>query len=243
VNLYNGSLWAAGFGALRRGASPPGEPGWASRNKFDREIRDTLRLDSQSDIDSARDASDAFMYASILAPFVLGVGDSVRRGDCDRGFELFAEASESAFFTLFVTEATKILVARERPSGSGENRRRSFFSQHASLAAAGAGVMCAQSNRERIWGDRPVQRALPCGMGAALAVTTGMLRLAGDKHWATDVLMGWTVGALIGYFDVPGPFDLLRFSARWKGDEDAVQGVVLPRASDGTLGAQVAVRF
>jgi membrane-associated phospholipid phosphatase len=37
------------------------------------------------------------------------------------------------------------------------------------------------------------------GGGVALSLATGYLRIAADKHWSTDVLTGWIVGAAVGY--------------------------------------------
>jgi membrane-associated phospholipid phosphatase len=37
------------------------------------------------------------------------------------------------------------------------------------------------------------------GGGVALSLTTGYLRIAADKHWSTDILTGWVVGAAVGY--------------------------------------------
>jgi membrane-associated phospholipid phosphatase len=30
-------------------------------------------------------------------------------------------------------------------------------------------------------------------------VTTGMARLMADKHWASDVVLGWSIGTFSGY--------------------------------------------
>ncbi len=85
--------------------------------------------------------------------------------------------------------------------------------------------------------------AVPCALGIATSLTTGMFRIAGDKHWATDVLVGWAVGGLVGWFDTPGFFDLLRFRIRGSDGRDRAEGRVLPTAAGGTFGARLTMRW
>ena len=43
------------------------------------------------------------------------------------------------------------------------------------------------------------QAWIPCLGGFAVAATTATFRIAGDMHYASDVLMGAAVGTLIGF--------------------------------------------
>ena len=182
--------------------------------------------------------------AAIAAPLVSGRGKTwLADGDCDQALDMTAEFAETIAFTFLITEATKNITARKRPSGSGDDSRRSFFSGHASAAAASAGLMCSHSLKRRIWGDSTLQKALPCAVGVGVALATGLTRLAGDKHWATDVFTGWVVGSLVGYFDLPGPFDLLRFRVRGRDGRTAASGVVLPYAGPGAVGMRLSMQF
>jgi membrane-associated phospholipid phosphatase len=97
--------------------------------------------------------------------------------------------------------------------------------------------------KDQIWGSSTLRKALPCGLGIAAAATTGLLRVAADKHWMTDVLVGWGVGGLIGYFDLPGPFDLLRFRVRGRSGEPRAVGFVAPYSRDDAVGAQLSMQF
>ena len=146
-----------------------------------------------------------------------------------------------------ISEGAKVIIGRKRPCEGIEcsdvDSKKSFYSGHASMTAVGAGLACSNSFRRKIWGEGLLERAAPCGLGVAVSLTTGLLRISGDKHWATDVLVGWAVGGLIGFFDVPGPFDLLKF--RWRGSdgESAAEGMVMPYAGPGRLGANLSMRF
>jgi len=72
-----------------------------------------------------------------------------------------------------VAETAKYFIHRERPDASD---RKSFFSEHTAIACA-AGF---SSKRELL--------------GLALCGAAGYLRVAGERHWFTDVLVGAGVG-------------------------------------------------
>ncbi len=259
LDLYNAGFWAAGIAGVTFGTNT--EQRWSAVNDFDSGIRDGTRLDSSRMRDDANLASDFTLALSagvlpalsISAPLWLDGEDR----DCEKAFALFSEAAESMTFSIFLVQAIKHVTGRARPYTrecgedivpndarcDDDDRKLSFFSGHASLAATGAGLTCSYAYRRNVWGDRPLARLTTCGLGVLGALTTGVLRVAADKHWGTDVLTGFAVGALVGYFDVPGPFDLLKFEAGGSGDEPRVKGVFLPMASDRQVGAQMALVF
>ncbi len=74
------------------------------------------------------------------------------------------------------TELTKALVHRTRPDASD---RKSFFSEHTALASLNSG-----------W---RFQVSVP------IAISTGYLRSAANKHFASDVIVGAGVGALVRF--------------------------------------------
>lgn len=78
-----------------------------------------------------------------------------------------------------IAMATKALVKRERPDGS-ENV--SFFSQHTAIACAAVMRRGARS---------PAQTAL-----MALCPSVGYFRIAADKHWLSDTVVGGVVGGV-----------------------------------------------
>jgi membrane-associated phospholipid phosphatase len=98
-----------------------------------------------------------------------------------------------------VTQAVKITAARERPYANygadvderAQEQNLSFFSGHSSLTfslAVGSGIIA----------ERRGSRLAPViwASGLAIAATTGYLRMAADRHYATDVLTGAAAGAL-----------------------------------------------
>lgn len=75
--------------------------------------------------------------------------------------------------TVAATHASKHFIRRERPDKSD---LKSFFSGHTALACVGG----FSSKRE--------------AAGLALCAAAGYLRVAADRHWVTDVLVGAGVG-------------------------------------------------
>ena len=77
-----------------------------------------------------------------------------------------------------IAESAKRLVNRWRPDLSDD---QSFFSQHTAVACSGVGERRGRA------------------VSIALCLSTAYLRIAGDKHWLSDVLVGMAVGWYVGY--------------------------------------------
>ncbi len=253
IDFYHGLAYFGGAGGIRLWGSPSRR--FTGRNEFDKELRGELSFsstDARKDADLASDLTLAFT-AGLLPAATIGAS-WLRTGDCVEAWEMFGQTVESFGLTVFLTEAVKLAAGRDRPytercggpgrppsdasCGSGD-RHRSFWSGHASLAAAGAGVSCSFAIRRDAWGHSGAARATPCLLGGALALTTGVLRISADRHWGTDVLTGFAVGGVVGYFDMAGPLDLLRFETRDSAGRVSARGVVLPGVVEGRPGLQL----
>jgi hypothetical protein len=77
----------------------------------------------------------------------------------------------------------------------------SFPSGHTNEAFTAAGLSCANHAHEPIYGSRLLD-TLACVRDVTLATGEGMLRIMGDRHYATDVLAGAAIGFGFG-FGVP----------------------------------------
>jgi membrane-associated phospholipid phosphatase len=174
---------------------------WCSAGQFDTWVRGELVL---SNPDPARTASDILVVGVLPVGALANSWFSSRAGGAPEAFwEDTLVLAEAVSLTGLATEATKDLTARRRPyAGEGASGAavKSFFSGHTSTAfaiAASAGTistMRGYPSAPWVW-----------GVGMTLAATTGYLRVAGDAHWATDVLVGAGVGGLVG-FAVPWVF-------------------------------------
>jgi len=175
-------------------------------NDFDTAVRNALRW---SDTKTADTLSTIFSFG--LAPAAgIAVGAGIAAHD-RRLSEFPADllvVAESAAIAINVNQITKYAVARERPDvhartpaerakNRSDDDNLSFFSGHATLAFAlstSAGTIASMRH----------YRMAPAMWitGMALATCGAYLRIAADRHYATDVLTGMAVGAGVG-FSVP----------------------------------------
>jgi membrane-associated phospholipid phosphatase len=185
--------------------------GWCDRNAdgsdnlngFDSSVRRALRWRSKG---TAGTLSDVFSF--VLAPSVgAGIGALVAWHD-DRLRELPEDillVAEAAVIAMNTTQLAKFTVGRERPyahfrtaaaraSEQSDADNLSFYSGHSTLAfslATAAGTVASMRRHSLA----PVMWIA----GLTFASTGAYLRVAADKHYATDVLVGSLVGASIGF--------------------------------------------
>ncbi len=168
-------------------------------NRLDRLVRNWLRW---SDTRLARTLSNVMahyvMPASATAVALLGA----RRAPGGPLADLLC-IEEAVLYAGAVSQGVKLLLRRQRPFarftplGSTAPARQpdddnlSFFSSHTSTATALATVTHWLLRRRRV--RSPVVPVL--GLGALL---TGYLRIASDRHYLSDVLVGAAVGATVG---------------------------------------------
>jgi membrane-associated phospholipid phosphatase len=116
---------------------------------------------------------------------------------------------EASFAAATISQLTKFLVARERPfvhylpdaqkkrTAKPQDNNVSFYSAHTNFAfalAVSSGTIASMRGYRGapwIWGS-----------GLVLATTIGYLRVAADRHYMSDVLVGAVIGTAIG-FGVP----------------------------------------
>jgi membrane-associated phospholipid phosphatase len=178
---------------------------------FDDYFRDTLRLREPTGRDLARTVSDwtalsamtwAFAVDSLVVPLARGSAEL-------SGQMLLMDAEAFSASTLITTLIFKT-VARARPSYMSCERdpkydplcklhaTGSFPSGHTNSSFTAAGLSCAHHLHVPLYGNK-VADALACAGTLTLAATTGTLRIVGDRHYATDVLVGALIGFGVGY--------------------------------------------
>jgi membrane-associated phospholipid phosphatase len=174
-----------------------------SLNAVDRGVRDALRWD---DIHSAQTLSNVTGYVAVpLAGLGLlalaGWQDERSRGEILDDELVVIEAVVGA---ALLDQGVKLIAGRERPfvhdlpaGDKGDNpddNNVSFYSGHTSLtfsiAVASGTVASLRGYRAAPW---------IWASGLTLAGATGYLRIAGDKHYFTDVLTGAVVGSFVGF--------------------------------------------
>lgn len=207
-----------------RNADPPH---WTGGILFDEAVRNALRLHTKKRLGTARFTSDVFALTTVT--WVVGVDSLavpiVRRKSDVAGQLLLLDAEAYALSTLISNSIFK-LVGRARPSYEDcendpyfdslchINDTSSFPSGHANFSFTGAGLSCAHHLHLALYGNRTAD-ILACGSTIALAGVTSGLRVFGDRHYLSDVLVGAMIGFGVGY----GVPTLLHYgNARASGD-------------------------
>lgn len=185
------------------------QPRWRGPILFDAAARDLLRADSPGARSAALQLSDYGWYGAMAWPvFDAVVVALVLDRNVDVAWQLSALTLQAYALSGFVTLLTIKATARERPadysceSGSGDPRcsrpARAFPSGHTAGAFAGAGLVCASHLNLPLYGGAFADRAA-CVGSLAIASTTAVLRVASDRHHASDVIAGAGIGSLVGY--------------------------------------------
>lgn len=147
-------------------------------------------------------ASDMLVYGSVALPTFLMMNKRMRNDFLVIGF-IYAE---TAMLTLGVTELTKGLSKRARPFVYNPNvdlnektkrdARHSFFSGHTSLTAA----LCFTTAKVfSDYSDNKTHEALVWTGAAIVPAVTGFLRYEAGKHFPSDIIAGYFLGATVGY--------------------------------------------
>lgn len=196
-----------GTGALTYGLSIPLQKKMPGMTLDDLELLDPLKLNSLDRIatlqasEKARLASDVALRTALLLPLGLLAESNSR--------ENYGVVSlmwlETLLVTNGITRLVKIGARRSRPYTynplTGEalkidpEARLSFFSGHASNTAA-MSFFTAQTLVQ----NRPEMqnKGLVWATAATLPALTALWRVKAGKHFPTDVIVGYGIGALIG---------------------------------------------
>lgn len=206
----------------------PNECRWCDRdslgrdalNGFDRSARSSLRWNNT-------DTANTLSWVTEFTPLALLVGLNK-----DRLRETALPVFEAFGTTYFVTHIGKVAAARERPvvhfgGNVSHGANASFFSGHSSSAFSLVFAL-ARVNSDR---DDPNTKWIWMA-GVPLAATTGYLRVAADKHYMTDVLIGAAVGASLGWW-IPG----------WWGPSGTSGASVVPTVLPGGANLSVSWRW
>lgn len=202
IVLGGGALFILGETVLKDAVSPD-ECRWCGSNSLDRAVRDGLVWDNPKRANGLSNWT-GFVAAPVVALGGIGLASLAD----DQGDQLVTDGLivlESSILTSIFTNIVKGAAGRQRPelhyqatgdfltAAPSQEDNLSFFSGHSSFTmslAVSAGTVASLRG----------YRAAPYiwGAGVGLSLTTGYLRIAADRHWTTDVVTGWLVGAAFG---------------------------------------------
>jgi membrane-associated phospholipid phosphatase len=153
------------------------------------------------DSEQAKKISDIPFYGSFALPFLLAFNDDVR-SNAGQVFGLYVQtmAVTGAIFTMSsaYNPRTRPLVYSpdvEMGEKTRANARNSFYAGHTTAAAA-ASFFFAKVYHD-FNPDSPARPFIWMG-AAAVPATVGYLRLRAGKHFLSDNLLGYAIGAAVG---------------------------------------------
>lgn len=149
----------------------------------------------------ASKASDILLYTSQVTPALLLISKDTRSD-----WRVYAMGAEAIGLTAALTSFTKAITDRKRPyvynpntpasDITSDNAVQSFFSGHTAMASVSTFYFA------RVFADyHPDSKWKPWvwTMATALPLATATMRVVAGRHFPTDVLVGYVVGAGIGY--------------------------------------------
>lgn len=158
-------------------------------NKLDSYFRDKIRWGATTK-DDAESASDMLLYGVFIGtmPIIPLFSDNGY-------FNMLRTSLDVISLNGIITDLVKMSVKRQRPDSYYKTREdtddsfRSFFSGHTSTTFA-----IGTSNAIMLSELYPDKKTLIWIGNLSLATATGYLRIAGDKHYISDVICGGLVG-------------------------------------------------
>jgi hypothetical protein len=194
-----GMLLLAGLSQFEANKLAPSRCRWCDPPQIDRWARRELRWSDRKMADTVSGVLTVALPAGLALTLALSP-----RPEGARGREVAEDLlmlTETASAAVLLSQAAKLTTARLRPepwsrSGGGDTsagNRMSFWAGHSAFAfslAAGA-TQVARMRGLRGW------RWLAVASFAG-AAASGWLRIAADRHWLTDVVVGAGVGTAVG---------------------------------------------
>lgn len=262
---YVYTVVALGGGLALRFALPSPDHNWRGGILVDDAIIDRMHLRNADNLSIARTMTDSAFYGAMAYRAVDSIAvPLIGYGDGDLALQMSMIDIEAFSTVGLVLWTTQLFVARERPqsieicrerhqaldspeclAGTSE-RNRSFFAGHPAISMTAAGLTCMHHSHNPLYGD--AGDALACGVTIGAAVMNGVGRIWINEHYPSDVIVGWSIGALVG-FGMPA---VLHYGSRQRSsgriariDRSPSQLTVLPVPviGDGRVGASLVGLF
>jgi membrane-associated phospholipid phosphatase len=168
---------------------------WCTPTALDTAVRERLRWSDTGTADTLGVVAHGAAPALSIALLLLGTLDEPSWAQL---IDDVVPVVETVVITQWVTRALKLGVGRQRPYArygdpDDDDDNLSFPSGHAArpVSIVVAAALVARARRYRsepyLWAG-----------GLALAAASGYLRIAGDRHYVTDVLAGSALGVAAG---------------------------------------------
>ena len=203
-----GAVALAGTGGLLWVNHQYNKPRWDQRLFIDPSLRRMVRFSTSTGRSWAGLISDMVLGSLVLGPNLVSAPLAYKKYG-PKAAELLVINMQMISYVGFVTELSKILIGRARPyyrtcAGTRPDDDcgsvgvdESMISGHAAMSVASASLMCLHQEKAQLLTHRFGQAG--CAMALGMAVSASMLRIASDRHYPSDVLVGAAVGVVLGY--------------------------------------------
>ena len=164
-------------------------------NQVDQYFRNQIKW-SASKMDRAASISDLLLYGAFIG--TIPIVPAFSNNNYSKALKMSLNVIS---LNGIITNIVKMTVKRQRPDSFYKTRAdaddsfRSFFSGHTSTTFA-----LGTSNAILLSEAYPDKRNLIWFANLSLATATGYLRIAGDKHYLSDVFCGGIVGYFIAKY-------------------------------------------
>jgi membrane-associated phospholipid phosphatase len=184
---------------------------WTSPILFDKAVRDLLR-GSTPGARSMAELTSWIGFGLVAGYPAVDVAYAYARYGSRVAWDLFWQDATVISLSTMVDLNIRDFVGRARPPvyacianggstsaclGTSSESTRSFPGGHVAIVTAAAAVSCTQHLSLHIFGS-PWDE-LTCGALVVGSMAVGTLRIVSDDHWASDILVGSTMGFLIGW--------------------------------------------
>jgi membrane-associated phospholipid phosphatase len=206
--------------AIELAWTPPQQPHWTGGILYDSKIRNAFVGKTLSVQKTARDLGNMLFLIGSVLPIVADVGVTLAvHQKPDVAWQMLLIDLQSAAIAGLLSLTSEHSVGRGRPfvgdcqpDGRVRDSRgrpllnhcsagyeaKSFYSGHSAATMASAGLTCITHQRLPIYGGGAAD-VVPCALMIGVSITTGITRIVADMHWASDVVIGWGIGAVTGY--------------------------------------------
>jgi membrane-associated phospholipid phosphatase len=197
--------------ALTTNLVHPLTTGWKGGILVDDKVR-SLRLptlDARLEVRSGTDVGLAIMttYPILVDSIIVAYW---YRGSDDVALQMALIDAEAFAITGAIEGTTNFLSGRARPYSadcgtavpsnttdcSSDSRYRSFFSGHTAVSFTAASLICAHHQALHLFDS--AADPITCAAALLAAGTIGTLRIVGDAHYLSDVVVGAVVGTAVG---------------------------------------------
>jgi membrane-associated phospholipid phosphatase len=228
----------------------PPVPRWKGGILFDNAVRSVFLLHSRNGRLAAGNVADALAIGDEIEPVLASTVPPLVDGmNVDVAWQMVTIDLEAQAFTGLSQRSLMYLAERARPYYDACKKDKkyaecggvsaSFPSGHSSSAFAGAGTSCAHHLHLPLYGGGAPD-VIVCVLALMAATGAAASRLMADDHWATDVILGSSLGLFYGY----GFPTILHYHALLPSlEKKHIRAFLVPDVHDDKYGAKIVGQF